>query len=64
MDIMQLKVSVLCQSGANLKQNYENQIQAIVKCLLLKDMKVFGTTANVSIISYYYSFTQKGRLRY
>lgn len=57
---MQLKMSVLCQSGANLIQKYENQIQVIVKCLLLEDVKVFGTTANVSIILYYYSFMQKG----
>lgn len=60
MDIMQFKMSVLCQSGANLKQKYENQIQVIVKCFLLEDMKVFGTTANVSIILLYYSFMQKG----
>lgn len=57
---MQLKMSVLYQSGANLIQKYENQIQVIVKCLLLEDVKVFGTTANVSIILYYYSFMQKG----
>lgn len=57
---MQLKMSVLRQSGANLIQKYENQIQVIVKCLLLEDVKVFGTTTNVSIILYYYSFMQKG----
>jgi hypothetical protein len=43
-------MSALCQDRANLKQKYENQIQVIVICLLLKDMNAFGTTANVSII--------------
>lgn len=47
---MQLRMSALCQDRANLKQKYENQIQVIVICLLLKDMNAFGTTANVSII--------------
>jgi hypothetical protein len=49
-EYMQLRMSALCQDRANLKQKYENQIQVIVICLLLKDMNAFGTTANVSII--------------